>query len=613
MVVSGMKSGPSNEGSSDPQYATDVFDAEVAQAEVDRSYLLIFENNTSNVVSLPRTGDLLIGRAKDADVRLSDTSVSRNHARLSMMGGTARIIDLGSQNGTFVNGERIAGTRALLSGDVLTICTVSLVYHTSARAPVAELVVDIDALRRQMENEVDRAITYHRPFAVVAIAAPADESDRWNVARSLQPIVRRLDHLAWSGGAHGYILLPETGPDEATSYALGVLDALLQVNPRASVGYAACPLHGCDVDTLLAGARSALDGATPGSVHSAENAYRRLELGDRAVIIADEAMSRLYALLERLAAVDLPVLIYGETGTGKDLAAAAVHWMSARRDEPMVTLNCAAIPETLLEGELFGYARGAFSGATADKQGLFEAADGGTAFLDEIAELSPGAQAKLLRVLETGKLTRLGEVVERSINVRFVAATNRDLKAAVGQGRFREDLYFRLSGAGVWLPPLRDRKRELLILAQTFLTEAAARAGRPNMTLSEDAMQVLAAYTWPGNVRELKNAIEYVAATATGDTVEAWHIERRLYPEELGETPPTARLDPQSTAATDEVVEFRPIKEEIRELERRRIAQALAAADGNQTRAAALISMPLRTFVTKIKQYDLTEGAKTPR
>ena len=599
------------EGSSDPQYATDVFDAEVALAEVDRSYLLIFENNTTTVVSLPRTGDLLIGRAKDADVRLSDTSVSRNHVKLSMMGGTARVHDLGSQNGTLVNGERIAGTRALLSGDVLTVCSVSIVYHTSARAPVTELVVDIDAFRRQMDNEVDRAIAHQRPFAVIAIGAPADMSDRWSVARSLQPIVRRLDHLAWSGGNHGFVLLPETGPAEVAAYALRVLDALLRVNPRATVGYAACPLHGCDVDTLLAGARSAVDGATPGSVRSAERAYRVLELGDRAVVIADEAMSRLYALLERLAAVDLPVLIYGETGTGKDLAAAAVHWMSARREEPMVTLNCAAIPDTLLEAELFGHAKGAFSGAIADKCGLLEAADGGTAFLDEIAELSPGAQAKLLRVLETGKLTRLGEVVERSIDVRFVAATNRDLKAEVSEGRFREDLYFRLSGAGVWLPPLRDRKRELLILAQTFLTEAGARVGRPGMTLSEDAIQILAAHTWPGNVRELKNAMEYVAATATGDIVDGWHVECRLYPEESGETPPPTRLDSHADAADDAAVEFRPIKEEIRELERRRIAQALAAADGNQTRAAALIRMPLRTFVTKINQFGLLDSTKT--
>jgi DNA-binding NtrC family response regulator len=321
-------------------------------------------------------------------------------------------------------------------------------------------------------------------------------------------------------------------------------------------------------------------------------------------------MVRLYALIERLAASDLAVLICGETGTGKELAAAALHHWSTRRDRKFLTLNCAALTETLLESELFGHEKGAFTGAAASKPGLLETAGGGTVLLDEIGELPLTAQAKLLRVLETKRVIRLGDVREREIDIRIVAATNRNLQEEVAAGRFRQDLFFRLGGATVWLPPVRDRKRELPLLSQTFLREACAALNRPAMSLSPGAMQVIATYRWPGNVRELKNVMEYAAATVAEQTVLPWHLENIGGPQGMGGRPPQApahgdAADPTGPLGQAPAPSFRPIDDELREFEKGRMAAALQSTNGNQTRAAELIGMPLRTFVAKMKQYGL--------
>jgi two-component system response regulator AtoC len=356
----------------------------------------------------------------------------------------------------------------------------------------------------------------------------------------------------------------------------------------------------------VASARAAAAGPGAERVSAAARAYEEIVLGERVAIVADPAMSRLYELIRRLAGSQLPVLVGGETGTGKELAASAVHYFSPRRARPLVTVNCAAIAESLLEGELFGWERGAFSGAHAARAGLLESADGGTVFLDEIGELSANAQAKLLRVLESQRVLRVGDTRERPIDLRVVAASNRQLEDEVAAGRFRQDLYFRLSGARLWLPPLRDRPRELPILAVRFLADACQRLARPPLVITDEAMRRLVAYAWPGNVRELKNLMDYFAATVELEAVVLEHLPpaiaavgRRLAPEE-----PAARAE----TVTRPGARFRAIDEEIRELEKSRMAQALAATGGNQKRAAELISMPRRTFVTKLKEYGLGRG-----
>ena len=280
--------------------------------------------------------------------------------------------------------------------------------------------------------------------------------------------------------------------------------------------------------------------------------------------------------------------------------ALAIHYFSpTRRGRRLVSLNCAAFTETLVESELFGHERGAFTGAVTTKVGLLEAASGGTVFLDEVAELSPATQAKLLRALDAKRIMRLGDTVERPIDVRLVAATHRDLSVEVGAGRFRSDLYYRLSGATLWVPPLRDRPRELSLLTRHFLDEACRRVGRDPMRITDDAIRALAAHRFAGNVRELRHVIEYVVAAYDDPVLEAWHLEERLA------SSPGAPLEvtPAKRAATSP--RFRPIEDEVRELETERMRAALAECGGNQRRAAQRIAMPLRTFVTKLARYGI--------
>jgi DNA-binding NtrC family response regulator len=412
-----------------------------------------------------------------------------------------------------------------------------------------------------------------------------------------------MDVLGRDGAANLVVVLPELGGEGARGAALGVLAAVAPLARGARGGLAGYPLDGCDAETLLSGARAAAALAAPGAVALAAEAAVHHTIGDRTIVVADAAMIRLFDLIRRLAASDLPVLVLGETGAGKENAAAAVHCWSARAEKPLITLNCAAVPETLVESELFGHEKGAFSDARAAKPGLLERALGGTVFLDEVGELPLGVQAKLLRALEARRITRLGDVREREVDFRIVAATNRDLEADVAAGRFRRDLLFRLSAAVVELLPLRHRPREISILARLFLAQACARAGRPPLELSETTLAQLGSYSFPGNVRELKNAMDYAAATAEGSVVEPWSLPDRI----TGRSPPSVRSGSAGGApATPAPRRFQPVAEELRELERTRMAEALEATNGVQTRAAELIGMPIRTFAFKLKQYGLS-------
>ncbi len=323
-----------------------------------------------------------------------------------------------------------------------------------------------------------------------------------------------------------------------------------------------------------------------------------LEIGERTLLVADPVMLHVYTQLERLAQTPLSVLIVGETGTGKDLAANALHSWSKRRDRPMVSVNCSALPETLAESELFGYERGAFSGANRDKVGLLESASEGTVFLDEIGDLPPMVQPKLLRVLESRKVMRLGSVKEHQVDVRIVAATHRDLAADVRGGRFRQDLFYRLSAAVVQLPPLRARRRELRLLAERFLSDASLGASRPRLSLSEGAVARLQAHDWPGNVRELKNLMEYLAATIS---------EGPVTPEQMPAFSPGSKSAAsasrmEAAAAAEGTKPFRTAKEDF---ERSNIENALVAAGGNRTRAAKILGMPLRTLTWKLKRFGM--------
>jgi len=320
-----------------------------------------------------------------------------------------------------------------------------------------------------------------------------------------------------------------------------------------------------------------------------------LELGERAALIADPVMLHVYTQVRRLAESPLSVLIVGETGTGKELVANALHSWSKRQGGPFLSINCAALPEGLAESELFGHDRGAFSGAVRDRAGLFESAHGGTVFLDEIGDLSLSIQPKLLRVLENHLVTRLGSVRERLIDVRMVAATHRDLAYEVSKSRFRQDLFYRLGAAMVQLPPLRARHREIPLLAARFLSQARRDLGRPSLTIAESAMSRLASYRWPGNVRELKNLMEYIAALVDGSVTDgdvAAALANKASLRKSSSAPPASVGAPPSRSYRDERDEF----------EQKKIEGALAASGGNKSRAAKLLGMPLRTLSWKLKR-----------
>jgi DNA-binding NtrC family response regulator len=329
-----------------------------------------------------------------------------------------------------------------------------------------------------------------------------------------------------------------------------------------------------------------------------ENAYLRSQLQERyridGLVGRSRLMRDLFQLLEIVAATSSTVLITGETGTGKELAAKAIHHNSARRAQRFLAINCSAIPETLLEAELFGHVRGAFTGAVATRQGRFEQANKGTLFLDEVGTMSPALQAKLLRVLQEREIERVGDSHAIKIDVRVIAATHSDLAKMVAEGSFREDLYYRLNVIPVKLPPLRERRDDIPLLVQHFLQRFASDAGRGPLTMSQEGMRRLMAYHWPGNVRQLENVVERSIAFSQGrPQVEVQDLSSEAY---SNQPPPNALTD---ISFPDEGLDF---DEYIWRIERALIKQALDRTSGNKRQAAKLLSLKRTTLVEKLKR-----------
>ncbi|MBL8191681.1 MAG: sigma-54-dependent Fis family transcriptional regulator [Acidobacteria bacterium] len=318
---------------------------------------------------------------------------------------------------------------------------------------------------------------------------------------------------------------------------------------------------------------------------------RQLPAAPARIVGASKPMQELFKMIARAARSSSTVLITGESGTGKELVARSIHELSERKGE-FVPVNCAAIPTELIESELFGHTGQAFTGARQARAGLFEAADGGTIFLDEVGELPLVMQPKLLRVLQEGTIRRVGADQEKSINVRVVAATNRNLETEVQDGRFREDLYWRLNVIHLDIPPLRERPFDIPLLVEHFLNKAAEIAGRPSMNVTPEALATLTAYSWPGNARELENAIERAVALAEGPN---------LAPEDLPE-----RI--RNTAQTSQLLaQARQQRMTLSELERAYIVETLRFTGGNKSRAAELLGCDRRTLHRKLDEYRATD------
>jgi two-component system, NtrC family, response regulator HydG len=323
-------------------------------------------------------------------------------------------------------------------------------------------------------------------------------------------------------------------------------------------------------------------------------------------------MQEVFRRLRLAAQSAVTVFISGESGTGKELAAGAIHSVSDRRDKPFIAVNCSAIPETLLESELFGHVKGAFTGAVRDKIGVFQAADGGTLFLDEIGDVSPLIQLKLLRVLQEREIRRVGDDRAMSVDVRVVTATNRNLMELIGQGKFREDFYYRIHVFEIQLPPLRNRREDIPLLVERFVAELSRTHQRAVRNVARDALQRLMNYDWPGNVRELRNALEHAFVTVSGDVITLFDLPIEIRVEQQSQAAPhdqSVSSDPPDAEARFKSGSNRPLtKTQI--ADRQKVIDALEQTGGNKTAAAKLLGVSRVTMWKKVRKYGLNETAE---
>ncbi len=331
---------------------------------------------------------------------------------------------------------------------------------------------------------------------------------------------------------------------------------------------------------------------------SSEKQALQAQLGERAqfanIIGKSEPMQAVFSLIEKVADTDAPVLITGESGTGKELVASAIHFLSGRKDKAFIAQNCSAFNENLLESELFGHARGAFTGAVKDKVGLFEVADQGTFFLDELGEMSAALQVKLLRVLQDGSFTPVGGTKQKKVDVRVVAATNRNLRTMIGEGTFREDLFYRISVVEIRLPPLRERKSDIPLLVEFFLTEHCKKNKRAKKELSAEALKVLMNAAWPGNIRQLQNEIERLVIMSGQDAlIDAGLISPHIQ-EGAGGASNVAAAMPAGN-----------LKDVVEDVERKMIAAALERCKGNKSEVARELGISRSNLIAKVQEYGL--------
>ncbi len=527
-------------------------------------YVLVLGDTRFAMHALPEQGEVVIGRSPECDLRIDEPSISRTHARLRVGDGVT-IEDLGSVNGTRVDGARLAaGEPARLEpGEQARLGAVGLALHRGAGAQPLQLI-DPAELTARAAKECARAAQLGSMLAVGRVVTDGGHAS--TVERALAQLLRPGDVAAARDGGYDLLLL-DCAPDDSSLVVQGV-SALLEAAGRPSrIGLAVFPRDGRTAAELAA---------------EAEAAVADDRAGGPAVVVVDPAMKQLYAEAKTLARGDIAVLLLGETGTGKEVLAEAIHRSSPRAAKPFVRINCAGLTESLLESELFGHERGAFTGADRAKPGLLELADGGTVFLDEVGELTPAVQAKLLRVLEDGAILRVGATKPHTVDLRFITATNRELPKEVEDGVFRRDLYYRINGVTLVIPPLRERPDEIEQLARHFAADAARRIGRRCPEVTPEAVDRLRRHDWPGNVRELSNTIERAVLFVEGSELTADHLSFDA---------------PRS-----------PVAAEL--TERERILEALDKAWGNQSRAAELLGISRRTLINRLDEYDIPRPRK---
>ena len=552
---------------------------------------------------------LIVGRAPAVGLRIDDPTLSREHARFLLSGSRVLVEDLGSKNGTFFAGSRVARAE-LTIGDELVLGGVAFqVQALGAQGDSLGLIRE-ELIRHHLEEELTRARQFRRPFALLlvrvlsqgGVATPEWEDGAW--IETVRSHLRPVDHLALYGSSALEVLLPETGAEEAHRIARAMTASLSGGGSPLLVGLALYPASGGTADELLEAAREAAHQASPG--HPVESGPAQLPAraeGPEGALIAGQAMRPVLETVASVATSRIPIILHGETGTGKEVLAQRIHESGPRKGRRIVRVNCGAIPRDLVESTLFGHERGAFTGALQQQKGVFEEADGGTVFLDEIAELTPAAQASLLRVLEVGAFNRVGSNREIQVDVRIVAATHRDLEAMAEAGTFRSDLYYRLSGVVIEIPPLRERQDELEPLARQFLHAANKANGRRVAGISPETLALLEAYSWPGNVRELRNVIERAVVVTQGALIGPEDLPARV---RTGGRSPEAGA---SKASAPRAPEPEQAREKVHQFEARILQEALAATGWNRAEAAKKLGMPVRTLSYRLKVL----GVKKPQ
>jgi two-component system, NtrC family, response regulator AtoC len=565
-------------------------------ANTTRVTLLFSSAAGSRAVELEQARTLLVGRASSCDVQLEDPSLSRQHARfVRELEGEAEVLrveDLGSRNGVTLYGERVIARR-LATGDTVVLGNVTVILGPYDRVGI----LGYDRIVAAMEYEVLRARAQRQRFSLLMLRVRAGlkpNSASWitRVDDGLRPI----DAVGMYAKDALLIVLPGIDGSEAEAVAI----ASLKLDASLICGIASFPSAATTSDALITAAteecQRARFAADRFSVARATSTLPREMPGQVNVVWNDAAMQPVLRSIQKLATTPLPVLVLGETGTGKERVAEEVHRLSARSQGPLRVVNCAALPATLLESALFGHERGAFTGADRSHAGVFEQANGGTVFLDEIGELPMAAQAALLRVLEAGRFSRVGSAKEISVDVRIVAATHRNLEAMVEAQAFRLDLMHRLDAATVRLPPLRERTDAIGALAALFLRGVADAWGGSLKSLDAEALGSLQAYAWPGNVRELKNVIERAVAMSETDVIRVQDLPERLKPH------PAARVEAELTSHTHGSLRDRHEQEERDLLER-----TLTELGGDQRLVAEQLGMSLRTLQRRMQDFGMSK------
>ncbi len=460
-------------------------------------------------------------------------------------------------------------------------------------APAQILIVeDRDSLRTMLRHALERQ--GH------AVLEARDQPEAVRLLQQAQPAVVLSDLRLPEGDGFGVLRASkEIDADVAVIVmtAYGSIEDAVRAMKEGALDFLAKPVDPDHLALLVARALEQRRIVTENLLLKEELAVRR---GAPQLVGEDPSLRKVFASLQRAAATDTTVLLEGESGTGKELFARSLHALSPRAEAPFVAINCAAIPETLLETELFGHEKGAFTGAVARKPGKFEMAHRGTLFLDEIGDLPLSLQAKILRALEEKRFERVGGTASVQVDVRLVAASNRGLRAAVAARRFREDLFFRLSVFPITVPPLRERKGDIPVLARYFVERFCRDLKKKPLALSPPALDELLAYRWPGNVRELQNCIERAVILADGDAIQPRHLNLSFVEEPGPAEPRTPEIDLDLSGTLADVT-----RRVVAGVEKLKIEQVLKEVDNNKGRAAEVLGVSYKTLLAKLKEHRI--------